>query len=73
MDALADFETFNLSVNISIFSGIVFPMFSIAVFYIVTWIYRKRVHNELYLAGLIFCVGAVSALLLALFREKTRC
>lgn len=63
-------ETFNLSVNISIFSGIVFPMFSIAVFYIVTWIYRKRVHNELYLAGLIFCVGAVSALLLALFREK---
>lgn len=62
-------ETFHLSTNISILTGVIFPVFSIFIFYIVSGIYRKAIRNELVLAGLIFFIGTVSALVLALFRH----
>ena len=64
------FETFNLSTNISILTGIVFPMFNILIYYMVLLIYRKAIRNELALSGLFFIIGAVFAVLLALLREK---
>ena len=48
-------------------SGVVLPVFGMAAFQLVSVVYRRAVHNELTLAGLLFAGGALSALLLALF------
>lgn len=64
-------ETFHLSTNISILTGIVFPLFSILIYYIVSVIYRKAIQNELVLGGLLFIISAISALSLAMLREKS--
>lgn len=62
-------ETFNLSNNISILTGVIFPVFSIIVFQIISKIYRKAFRNELILSGIMFAIGAVAALLLGMFRN----
>lgn len=62
-------ETFHLSSNISILTGVLFPLFGIIMSSIVSIIYRKVVRNELALSSLLFCLGAVSALFLALFND----
>ncbi len=63
-------ETFNLGTNISILTGVGFPLFSVVAFYAVSRIYRARVRNELSLAGIIFFLGAFSALMLSVLRDK---
>lgn len=54
-------ETFNLSNKTAILTGVILPVFSIATLQFVSWIYRKFVKNELFLAGIWFAVGFASA------------
>lgn len=63
-------DVFHLSSSTAILTGVVLPLFSVAAFQIASVIYRKFVHNELKLAGLIFAVGFASAVLLAFFGNK---
>ncbi len=63
-------DVFHLSSSTAILTGVVLPLFSVAAFQIASVIYRKLVHNELKLAGLIFAVGFAAAVLLAFFGTK---
>lgn len=63
-------DVFHLSSSTAILTGVVLPLFSVAAFQITSVIYRKFVHNELKLAGLIFTVGFASAFLLAVFGNQ---
>ena len=60
-------ESFNLSNEISILTGIILPIFSIITSYITSQISRKLIKNELILGGTMFGIGCLSALALALF------
>ena len=60
-------DAFGLGNETSILSGVVLPVFGMAAFQLASVVYRRAVHNELTLAGLLFAGGALSALLLALF------
>ena len=53
-------ETYNLSNEISILSGIVLPIFSILCFQAATKLHTKKIKNPLACAGLFFGVGAAS-------------
>lgn len=65
-------ETFGLATEHSILTGVFLPLFGIAAFWLVGMINRKeRFKNEVSLSGIIFSVGAVAALLLALFNGKS--
>lgn len=57
-------ETFNLGSAVSILTGIILPLFSIASFKIASYINRKFIKNELTCAAVIFLTGMVSALIL---------
>lgn len=57
-------ETYNLSNEISILTGVVLPVFSIVCFQIATKLYTKRFNNPVVCAGLLFGVGVLSALVL---------
>ena len=59
-------ETYRLSTGISIFTGVVMPVFSMMAFQAASLCYRKTPSNPLQCALLFFSAGAVSALLLAL-------
>ena len=59
-------ETFNLSSAVSILTGVILPIFSILCFQIASRLYRKKFTNPITCAGVIFSVGAVSALVLYL-------
>lgn len=59
-------ETFNLGNAVSILTGVVLPLFSIACFQITANVYAHYLKNELVCAGVIFGVGAVSAAVLTL-------
>lgn len=59
-------ETYNLGSEISILTGVILPLFSIACFQIGTYLYRKVFTNPLICAGVFFAAGAVSALALYL-------
>lgn len=59
-------ETYRLGSAVSILSGVILPVFSIACFQIALWLRNRKVHNELLLSGLIFFAGAVCAALLRL-------
>lgn len=60
-------DAFGLGNETSILSGVVLPVFGMAAFQLASVVYRRAVHNELTLAGLLFAGGALSVLLLALF------
>ena len=60
-------ETFNLSNAVSILTGVILPIFSILCFQIASRLYRKTFTNPVTCAGVIFGVGALSALVLYLF------
>lgn len=57
-------ETFALSSEISILSGVCLPIFSIFSFRAALWIYERRPGNPVRCAGWIFAVGAAAALVL---------
>ena len=57
-------ETFHLSSEVSILSGVCLPVFSILSFRVALWLYERRPGNPVRCAGGIFAVGAVAALLL---------
>lgn len=59
-------QTYNLGNGISILTGAVLPVFSIACFQITNGIYKKMPDNPLLCSGMIFGAGALSGLLLLL-------
>lgn len=59
-------ETYELSSVISILTGVVLPIFSIACFRIASQLYRKVFTNPLTCAGVIFGIGTAAAALLVL-------
>lgn len=59
-------ETYNLSNEISIFTGIILPIFSILSFQLTTQIYTKKLKNPMTCAGFFFGLGAIFALCLSL-------
>lgn len=63
-------KTFNLSNRIAILTGVVLPIFTVISFYITLFINRKFVKNEMVLAGIMFIIGLLSAILLFFARDK---
>lgn len=59
-------ETYQLGSKISILTGVVLPVFSIACFQLTSELYRRRFRNPLQCAAVIFGTGAVSAMVLFL-------
>lgn len=63
-------ETFNLSNEISILTGVILPIFSIITLFVTSQIIRKIIKNELILAGVMFGIGCLSAVMLAYFGNE---
>lgn len=59
-------ETYHLSSSISILTGVVLPLFSIACYQLATTLYTKKFKNPVLCAGAFFAVGAAAALALFL-------
>jgi len=59
-------ETFNLDSSVSILTGVFLPVFHIICTNIASRVYRGLITNEMTGAGLIFAVGFVASLLLAI-------
>lgn len=59
-------ETFNLDSSVSILTGVFLPVFHIICTNIASRVYRGLITNELTGAGLIFAVGFIASLLLAI-------
>ena len=57
-------ESYHLSSEISIVTGVFMPVFSIICIYIAGWLYRKKIKNPITCAASIFGAGAAAALLL---------
>lgn len=55
-------ETYDLSSEVSILTGVVLPIFSIGSFWLSAGLYRKYIKNPITCAALFFGCGAVSAL-----------
>ena len=62
-------ETFKLSSEISILTGVILPVFSILSLQAASSLYRRRFRNPLSCAGVIFGAGALSALALWLLSD----
>ena len=58
-------ETYNLGSATSILTGVVLPIFGVACVQISSTLYRKKIKNTLLCAGVIFGVGAISAVALS--------
>lgn len=63
-------ETYNLSNVISILTGVVLPIFSIISYQVASRLYQKNFTNPLLCSGIIFAVGAISAMMLLMFTGK---
>lgn len=63
-------DTYDLGTAISILTGVVLPVFSIFCFNFTSAIYRKKFSNPLTCAMVLFGLGAVSSLCLAIFTGK---
>ena len=57
-------ETFNLGNAVSIFTGIILPLFGILSYNISLRIYNKKIKNPVKCAGVIFATGMLSAVML---------
>ena len=64
-------ETYHLSSEISILTGVVLPVFSIGCFQLVAWLYRKRFTNPITCAGVMFGAGLAAAVGIALLTGKS--
>ena len=51
-------ESFHLGNEISILTGVLLPVFSIGCMQFTNWLYRKKLTNPLFCAGLLFAIGA---------------
>lgn len=60
-------STYNLGTEISILTGVVLPIFSIFCFNFTSFIYRKKFSNPMTCAAMLFGMGAVSSVCVALF------
>ena len=60
-------ESFGLDSSSAILIGVLLPIFQIPCTEAADWLFRKQISNELTAAGLIFSIGTVSSLFLALF------
>lgn len=63
-------ESFNLGDSISILTGVLLPVFSIACFQFTTWLYRKKIKNPLTASAVLFAVGGIAALTLFFFYQS---
>lgn len=63
-------ETFNLSGEISILTGVALPIFSMISFKVAAFVYNKLIRNELLCAASMFAVSAVCATVLAVFSSS---
>lgn len=59
-------ETYNLTNEISILTGVVLPVFSIISVQFATYLYTKKLSNPILCAGLFFAVGALAAVVLSI-------
>ncbi len=57
-------ETYHLSSEISILTGVILPIFSILSFKVSEMLYRKKLTNPLFCSAVIFGTGALSSLVL---------
>lgn len=64
-------ETFALDSSVSILTGVVLPIFSIACYQLTSWINRALITNEVVCAGIIFFAGFTAAVLLALLGSRS--
>lgn len=64
-------ETYHLSSNLSILTGVILPVFGILCFQIASYLYRKIFVNPLQCAAVIFGTGTLAALILRLFSGHT--
>lgn len=64
-------ETYNLDNVISILTGVLLPIFSIFCFNFTSYIYRKKLSNPLTCAAVLFGLGAVSSVLVAVFTGES--
>lgn len=63
-------DVFHLGSSISILTGAILPVFGILCIAAANLLYRKVLHNEMLCAAVIFAVGCVSAVLLAVFSGR---
>ena len=63
-------ETFNLGSSVSILTGVVLPIFSIANYQLASWIYGNKIKNELTCSGVFFAITLVFSLLLMLTSNR---
>ena len=60
-------ETFNLGSEISILTNVVLPIFSLFIYSLTSYLNRRFIKNEYLCIAFIYAVGALCALILALF------
>lgn len=63
-------DVYHLGSKVSILTGVVLPIFSIISFQVSSMVYRTWLRNEFVCAGVIFFVGFISALILAISKSS---
>ena len=61
------YETYHLGTVVSIFSGVVLPIFNVLCYYLSTLLYTKKLKNPISCAAVFFCIGTLAAILLIVF------
>ena len=64
-------ESFGLDSSSAIYTGVLLPIFAIGSIKAASWLYQKVLPNEVTASGAFFAVGALAALLLTVFMEKS--
>lgn len=64
-------ENFGLDSSSAILTGVLLPIFQIPCTEAAAWLQRKRLHNEVTAAGVIFTLGAISSVLLFVFMNRS--
>lgn len=64
-------ENFGLDSSSAILTGVLLPIFQIPCTEAAAWLQRKRLHNEVTAAGVIFTLGATSSVLLFVFMNRS--
>ena len=60
-------QTYSLSNQSAILSGVILPLFGILSLQAASWLYRRKISNPLLCAAMIFAIGTVSAAALRMF------
>lgn len=64
-------ENFGLDSSSAILTGVLLPVFQLPCTEAAAWLQRKRLHNEVTAAGVIFTLGAISSVLLFVFMNRS--